>query len=54
MAALKNEFTEDGKYHNLMRWLIYRSLFHFTHVSKTITANPYLKDCLVVEEAKVP
>ena len=22
-ARLKNEFTEDEKYHNLMRWLIY-------------------------------
>ena len=22
-ACLKNEFTEDEKYHNLMRWLIY-------------------------------
>ena len=22
-APLKNEFTEDEKYHNLMRWLIY-------------------------------
>ena len=22
-ARLKNEFTEDGKYHNLMTWLIW-------------------------------
>ena len=27
-ARLKNEFTEDEKYHNLMRWLIY--LIHLT------------------------
>ena len=25
-ARLKNKFTEDEKYHNLMRWLI---VFHF-------------------------
>ena len=25
-ARLKNEFTEDEKYHNLIRWLIYRSI----------------------------
>ena len=25
-ASLKNEFTEDEKYHNLMSWLIYRIL----------------------------
>ena len=24
-AHLKNEFTEDKKYHNLMRWIIYQS-----------------------------
>ena len=25
-ACLKNEFTEDEKYHNLMRWLKYAYL----------------------------
>ena len=25
-AGLKNEFTEDEKYHNLMRWLIHYSV----------------------------
>ena len=26
-ARLKNEFTEDEKYHNLMTWLVCRLLF---------------------------
>ena len=27
-ALLKNEFTEDEKYHNLMWWLIYYPTFY--------------------------
>ena len=34
-ACLKNEFTEDEKYHNLMPWLNYKAIA----VSSQITAQ---------------
>ena len=38
-ARLKNAFTEDGQYHNLMRWLNLQTL---PLVFRTIDTYPYL------------
>ena len=38
-ACLKNEFTEDEKYHNLMSWLILYIKAHERDFSKSVESN---------------
>ena len=35
-ARLKNEFTEDGKYHNVMRWLNFTDVFQICYVEQRV------------------
>ena len=43
-ARLKNEFTEDEKYHNLMRWLIYTEPKIFMLSSILVNYNSVLAE----------
>ena len=38
-ACLKNEFTDDEKYHNLMSWLILCIIAHERDFSKCVESN---------------
>ena len=47
-AHLKNEFTEDEKYHNLMSWLISQVSDEDAHVIRPVKKMRQVFDSLVI------